>query len=131
MMRPPVAKSTARQEQARMRKYNGDKRYTTGPWPKVSEAVRRQNPICQKILNTGLYRNEQCHAPATLVHHHHSPDKFPHLFLRVYDDEGHSNLMALCDQCHVDNAGTDGSDGVLWVEGIDFVRTEFKQWRVG
>jgi hypothetical protein len=132
MIRPPVARSTARQDQAAMRKYNGDKRYSTGAFPKLSRVVRARNPICQKIVNAGLYRNEQCHSPSVLVHHYHSPRTRPDLFLSVYDENGVSNLIALCAQCHCDSDGTDGENGApLWVEGVDFVRTEFKQWQVG
>jgi len=107
-----------------MRKYNGDKRYTTGAWPKLSRVMRGLNPICQRIIVSNLYGTEQCHSPATLVHHIVSPRQRPDLFLVP------SNLICLCDQCHPDAEGTpnwkewDGKTG-------DFVPTVLPKWRVG
>jgi 5-methylcytosine-specific restriction endonuclease McrA len=121
MLRPPVARSRARQEQAAMRKYNGDKKYTVGAWPKLSNVMRRLNPVCQRIPNAGLYKaGEQCHSPSSLVHHLISPRQRPELFLVP------SNLVCLCEQCHPDAEGTPD-----WVEGKDYVKTELPKWGVG
>ena len=134
MKKAPTAKSPCGTQQARPVEDNIDLQYKQGPlgraWSGTSKRVRSQNPICQRILNVGLYKNEQCHSPAVLVHHHHSPRNRPDLFLKVYDENGKSNLIALCAGCHIDSEGTDGMDGVLWVEGIDFVRTEYAPFSV-
>ena len=130
MRKTPTAKAPARTPTAQ--EHGGDPKYSTGAWPKLSRVVRARNPICQRILNVGLYKNEQCHNFSQLVHHRHGASAHPELFLSVYDKEGISNLIALCLGCHIDSDGTDGTNGTVnWIEGVDFVRTEFKQWRVG
>ena len=110
---------------------NGTK-YQSPHWRRVSRKIRSDNAVCQRILNVGLYHNEQCHNASQMVHHRRGAIAHPELFLSVYDRDGVSNLIALCWGCHVDFDGTDGTNGTpLWVEGVDFVRTEYQPWRVG
>jgi 5-methylcytosine-specific restriction endonuclease McrA len=99
-----------------------DKRYKTTAWTWLSKLVRSQNPICQRIRDDGR-GPEQCRYASRMVHHHHSPKDRPDLMLSVYDEAGSSNLVALCLQCHNDSPGTFGT----WIEGRDFVRTNFTQ----
>jgi hypothetical protein len=131
MLKTPTARQPSSTPTAKGT-HDGDPKYTTGAWPKVSRKVRSDNPICQKILNVGLYKNEQCHNASQLVHHRHGAIAYPELFLSVYDKDGVSNLIALCLNCHVDTDGTDGTNGTdNWIEGVHFVRTEYREWRVG
>lgn len=122
MMKPPVATTNARAEQTARRKYDpNDKRYKTTAWKRLSQVMRRLNPICQRIPATGLYKpGEQCHAPAALVHHIISPRQRPDLFLVP------SNLICSCEQCHPDTEGTPD-----WVVGKDYVATVLPNWNVG
>lgn len=100
-----------------------DKRYVGKAWRATAALVKRQNPICQRLLDDGRGGVEQCHNPSTLVHHHNSPKNRPELFTAIYDADGGSNLIALCPHCHSDAEGTLG----VWVEGRDFVRTRYKK----
>jgi hypothetical protein len=130
MLKTPTAKLPGATPAAQQ--HGGDPRYTTGAWTRLSRVLRARNPICQKILNVGLYKNEQCHNASQLVHHRHGAIAHTELFFSVYDNEGVSNLISLCLGCHVDTDGTDGQNGTpLWVEGVHFIRTEFKQWNIG
>jgi hypothetical protein len=130
MLKTPTARRPSDTPTAQ--EHGGDPKYSTGAWPKLSRVVRARNPICQKIISLGSYRGEQCRHFSQLVHHRHGAIAHSELFLSVYDKEGVSNLIALCLNCHVDSDGTDGTNGTVnWREGIDFVRTEYKQWYVG
>lgn len=96
----------------------------------VAKAVKVRNPICQK-LESVCGRLEQCHRPAYLVHHRISPRVRPDLALKVYDEKGMSNLIALCARCHPDSDGTpdwrEASHGDMTPPGGGefFVRTQF------
>jgi hypothetical protein len=66
-------------------------------WRKISQAVRRRNPICQAIENT-----QQCTSPAELVHHIISPeDRWD---LRA----DWKNLVAICYRHHGPETGDAG-----------------------
>jgi hypothetical protein len=86
----------------------------------IAPAVKARNPVCQK-LKVVNGRRVQCLQPSFLVHHRLSPRVRPDLALSVYDEKGVSQLIALCDGCHPEIEGTPD-----WVEGVDFVRTEFR-----
>ena len=135
MDKPPVANRP--EPPVQRGRYNNShpdhKKYTQGAWPRLARKIKSDNPICQRLPATGMYRpGEQCHSPAVLVHHRRGALAHPELFLSVYDNEGVSNLIALCQRCHVDSDGTDGENGTdNWIEGIHFVRTQYKQWGVG
>ncbi|HXZ14067.1 MAG TPA: hypothetical protein VEG64_16900 [Candidatus Sulfotelmatobacter sp.] len=117
MKRTPTAKLPGTTPAARG--YSDDPRYTRGAWPKLSRVMRGHNPVCQKILNVGMYKNEQCHNASTLVHHLVSPKERPDLFLVP------SNLVCLCENCHPPTEGTPD-----WVAGKDYVATVLPKWRV-
>jgi 5-methylcytosine-specific restriction endonuclease McrA len=117
MLKTPTAKMPGGTPTADL--HFGDKRYVQGAWPKLSRVMRRLNPVCQRILNVGSYRNEQCHNAAALVHHLIAPQERPELFLQP------TNLVALCFSCHPDTPGTPN-----WVVGKDYVETELPKWRI-
>ncbi len=118
MEKPAVATSNAREEQTARRRYDpNDKFYKSGPWPKLSQVMRRLNPVCQRILNAGLYKNEQCHNASALTHHIVSPKQRPELALVP------ANLICLCEHCHPTEQGTPG-----WVVGKDYVATVLPHW---
>lgn len=81
----------------------------------IQPAVLMRNRRCQRVIN-----GKQCWNGATLVHHRISPRVRPDLFSRPFDENGTSQLIALCRDCHPRDEGTPN-----WVEGVDFVRTEF------
>jgi hypothetical protein len=81
----------------------------------VRPAVLMHNPRCQRIVD-----GKQCWHGAALVHHRISPRERPDLFLSPFDENGFSQLIALCRDCHPNSEGTPD-----WVEGKDYVRTEF------
>jgi hypothetical protein len=122
MQRTPTAQLPGATPTARAADDNIDAQYKQGPlgaaWISTSKLMRRLNPVCQKIVNDGLYRNEQCHNPAALVHHLVSPRQDPKLFLVA------SNLVALCAHCHPPDDGTP-----WWKVGVDYVATNLPQWR--
>lgn len=121
MLKTPTAKVPGGTPTARQN--GGDPRYQSTAWKRLSQVMRRLNPVCQRILNVGGYKNEQCHNPAALVHHYHGAISRPDLFFTA------SNLIAICFSCHVDTDGTDGVNGApLWVEGKDYVATVLPRW---
>lgn len=95
------------------------KRYASAAWEKLSACMRRHNPICQRILNEGSYRNEQCHNASVLAHHLLGTRSRPDLFFVS------SNLVCLCLQCHPDTDGTP-----QWAEGVDYVKTIIPERRI-
>jgi len=89
--------------------------YNSPPWRRLSLMVRSKNPLCQKLVN-----GRQCMSPSRICHHRLSPWRRRDLFLSVYDENGVSQLIALCMAHHPD---VDTPD---WIEGKDFCRTEFQ-----
>lgn len=87
-----------------------DRMYQRARWKKTRWLFLSNNPVCQRI-----HRAEQCQNPSTLVHHLLSPRNRPDLFTEP------TNLCALCAHCHPDSEGTPE-----WVEGKDYVKTEFR-----
>jgi hypothetical protein len=81
----------------------------------IQPNVLMRNAQCQRLIN-----GKRCWNGSTLVHHRISPRVRPDLFSAVFDENGISNLIALCRDCHPNTEGTPE-----WREGIDFVRTEF------
>jgi len=58
-----------------------------------------RNPQCQKLHNiNGVLR--RCRNLSYLVHHITGARLRPDLFLSVFDENGKSNLVALCSACH-------------------------------
>jgi hypothetical protein len=126
----PVAKSNARAEQTARRLHDEfNLLYKQPAWcgkRGLSIVMRRLNPVCQRIPNTGqgagLYAvGEQCHQPSAMCHHIISPRVRPDLFLDP------RNLICFCDQCHPTTEGNPAS----WVLGKDWVPTILPAWRVG
>jgi len=76
-------------------------------------AMLANNPICQRLIN-----GEQCHNPATLVHHLLSPRERPDLFTTP------SNTVCLCAGCHP--GGMESTP--LWRPNVDYVPTVFKNY---
>jgi hypothetical protein len=62
-------------------------------------AVRQRNPICQKLHVVGG-RLIRCRYASALVHHMNGARLRPDLFFSVFDENGKSNLVALCKECH-------------------------------
>jgi hypothetical protein len=89
--------------------------YNSPAWRKTSHLVRSHNSLCQRLIN-----GKQCTEPSRLVHHRLSPYRRRDLFLSIYDENGVSQLIALCQSHHPD---VDTPD---WREGVDFTRTEFR-----
>jgi hypothetical protein len=71
--------------------------YGTTEWKKLSEVVKRRNPICQAIEN-----NVQCQHRSELVHHLISPNV--NFELRNKEE----NLVAICNQHHSNSEGDSG-----------------------
>jgi hypothetical protein len=71
-------------------RYPQDKKYNTADWRKTSANVRRYNPICQLLDDTG----KQCTNPSAVVHHLRDPKDAPELFLDWH------NLVAICEEHH-------------------------------
>jgi hypothetical protein len=72
------------------KRYPQDKRYNTAVWRQTSQNVRRYNPICQLLDDTG----KQCTNKADVVHHLRDPKDAPELFLDWH------NLVAICTEHH-------------------------------
>jgi hypothetical protein len=98
-------------------------RYTSqGPFVKLSRTIKGQNPVCQR-----LERGVQCDKPSEITHHRHSPNSRPDLLLSVYDEQGVSNLLALCRDHHPPSDGTPSwREGLPGDKNADFVRTVFR-----
>jgi hypothetical protein len=109
-----------------------NKLYDLHPWSGVNgiaTVVKAKNPLCQKLIREGG-RLIRCRHFSYLVHHRLSPRQRPDLFLSVYDENGVSQLIALCADCHPNSEGTPD-----WKEGVEgpvppgggefFIRTEF------
>lgn len=93
---PACAKATGQQNyQDRNVSDPFHKQYQTPAWRKLSDAFRRQNPICLFLEADGA----QCRWPATLVHHRIAAKVRPDLFLDP------KNLCALCDHHHGHTSG--------------------------
>jgi 5-methylcytosine-specific restriction protein A len=106
---PAHKQQNDQREQNRLRQHDPvNAMYGREPWPSFRGIVLAQNPICARRIN-----GEQCHNPATLVHHLLSPRTRPDLFVAV------SNVVALCQHCHPD------TDTPEWKAGRDFVATRF------
>jgi hypothetical protein len=88
-----------------------DARYNTSEHEHFREAVRMQNPMCQKLDKKGV----PCRNLAKILHHLISPRVRPDLF---FDPK---NVVMLCAHCHPSDAGTP-----WWRPGVDYVATVFQ-----
>jgi len=95
-----------------VRKLYNDPRWRSGVQPRLIA----ENGLCQRLVN-----GKRCINLAMLVHHRNSPRERPDLMFAVYDENGISNLICLCRDCHPSSEGTP-----TWREGVDFTRTEFE-----
>ena len=93
---------------------------------RTSPSVIGQNVICQRIKPNYLGVMEQCRNQSQVVHHRIGPNGDAHKFFSVFLD-GVSQLIALCEQCH--GVERDPGGTPEWVEGRDFVRTNWKEPR--
>lgn len=92
-----------------------------GPFVKLSRLLKAQNYQCQRLV-----KGVRCERLSEITHHRLSPTDRPDLKLSVYDENGVSQLIALCREHHPPTDGTPH-----WIEGkigdrnADFIRTEF------
>lgn len=69
--------------------------YCRKEWKQVrDEVLSIDHNECQKCKSRGKYNK------ADIVHHIHHLKDYPELALNIYDDEGHRNLISLCQSCH-------------------------------
>ena len=113
---PSVAIPSSRIEYDHERAHDeAHRRYTQGPWLKLTRRLKWANPMCCKIQPDG----SACRFPSVLVHHLISPDVRPDLFLAV------TNLVCLCMSCHPNVPGTPD-----WKVGVDYSATKVPTWTV-
>ena len=97
-------------------RYPQDKRYNTAVWRQTSQNVRRYNPICQLLDDTG----KQCTNKSDVVHHLRDPKDAPELFLDW------KNLVAICTEHHGHMQGE--TFGRRFVHTIGFQRVFEHGW---
>lgn len=70
--------------------------YCSTKWQRIRDKVMRLDHYECQLCKSKYHRIRK----ASMVHHVHHLEDYPNLALEIYDEEGHRNLISLCNSCH-------------------------------
>lgn len=70
--------------------------YCSTKWQRIRDKVMRLDHYECQLCKSKYHRISK----ASMVHHVHHLEDYPNLALEIYDEEGHRNLISLCNSCH-------------------------------
>lgn len=70
--------------------------YCSTKWQRIRDKVMRLDHYECQLCKSKYHRIRK----ASMVHHVHHLEDYPNLSLEIYDEEGHRNLISLCNSCH-------------------------------
>ena len=70
--------------------------YCSTKWQRIRDKVMRLDHYECQLCKSKYHRIRK----ASMVHHVHHLEDYPNFALEIYDEEGHRNLISLCNSCH-------------------------------